>query len=106
MARTSNVSIAAFSLSRSRPTYRLSIGLPGASNALAIASNLGMPADVIEAARGTLGQPVRRPVPDALLRHQARIGDARVVTVVLQDESEDAYRGRVMSVHTTIVICT
>jgi DNA mismatch repair protein MutS2 len=36
------------------PTYRLTIGLPGQSNALAIASNLGMPGDVIEAARGGL----------------------------------------------------
>lgn len=36
------------------PTYRLTIGLPGQSNALAIASNLGMPSDVIEAARGGL----------------------------------------------------
>lgn len=38
------------------PTYRLTIGLPGQSNALAIASNLGMPRDVIEAARGGLSR--------------------------------------------------
>ncbi len=39
------------------PTYLLRIGLPGQSNAVAIASRLGMPADVIEAAReGVAGE--------------------------------------------------
>jgi len=33
------------------PTYRLTIGLPGQSNALAIAARLGMPEDVLDEAR-------------------------------------------------------
>ncbi|MEO6197556.1 MAG: endonuclease MutS2 [Dehalococcoidia bacterium] len=33
------------------PTYRLRVGLPGQSNALAIAQRLGMPADVLDEAR-------------------------------------------------------
>lgn len=36
------------------PTYRLRMGLPGESNALAISERLGMPADVVKAARATI----------------------------------------------------
>jgi DNA mismatch repair protein MutS2 len=38
------------------PTYHLTVGIPGGSNALAIAAHLGLPADIISRAREILSQ--------------------------------------------------
>jgi DNA mismatch repair protein MutS2 len=43
-----------FDLKSLRPTFHLTVGLPGRSNALAIASRLGLPEQIINTARGTL----------------------------------------------------
>ena len=43
-----------FDLDSLRPTYHLTIGLPGRSNALAIAERLGLPQEIVQAARSTI----------------------------------------------------
>ncbi|HEX9030156.1 MAG TPA: hypothetical protein VF823_13340, partial [Anaerolineales bacterium] len=68
-----------FDLETLRPTFRLTVGLPGRSNALAIAQRLGLPGSIIAAARSEIN-PEELHAEDLLdeihrqrdLAHQAR----------------------------------
>jgi DNA mismatch repair protein MutS2 len=75
-----------FNVQTLRPTYKLTIGLPGRSNALAIAQRLGLPQEVIEAAKNEIN-------PDDL-RADKLIGDIHRQRKIAFKESEKAERSR------------
>ena len=75
-----------FNVQTLRPTYKLTLGLPGRSNALAIAQRLGMPQKIIEAARSEIN-------PDDL-RADKLIGDIHRQRKIAFKESEKAERAR------------
>jgi len=92
--RVQNASVE-FDLETLSPTYRLSIGLPGRSNALAIAKRLGMKDEILEGARQLL-QPGELEIEGLLSqlqtdRDQAR--EARVEAERLRDRAR-AQRSR------------
>ena len=67
------------------PTYRLTLGLPGSSYALAIAARLGLDPETVEEARALLG-PSRRQSEDLLKQLQAE----RSLAEQLRKEAEQA----------------
>jgi DNA mismatch repair protein MutS2 len=75
-----------FNVQTLRPTYKLTIGLPGRSNALAIAQRLGLPQEIIEAARAEVN-------PNDL-RADKLIGDIHRQRKIAFKESEKAERAR------------
>jgi DNA mismatch repair protein MutS2 len=79
-----------FDLESLRPTYHLTIGLPGSSNALAIAGRLGLPEEIIQAARGTL-DPADLQADDLLdeiRRQRALAEDARQASESAREDVE------------------
>jgi DNA mismatch repair protein MutS2 len=82
-----------FNLQTLRPTYHLTIGLPGRSNALAIAERLGLPGEIIQAAR-TMINPTDLRAEDLLdeIHHQRDLarkarGEAEQTRARLNQES-------------------
>jgi DNA mismatch repair protein MutS2 len=71
-----------FDLKTLAPTYHLTVGLPGRSNALAIATRLGMREDVVEAARSTIDPSELRAenLLDEIHRERDRSREARART--------------------------
>ena len=80
-----------FDLKTLRPTYRLTIGLPGRSNALAIAQRLGLSDEIIQAAR-TMINPTDLRAEDLLdeIHHQRDLArKARAAAESAQQEAEN-----------------
>jgi DNA mismatch repair protein MutS2 len=76
-----------FDVETLRPTYRLRIGVPGASNALTIAGRLGMPADVLDTARAHMGTD-RMALEDAIGRMEETERRARWAAVESEKQSQ------------------
>lgn len=96
-----------FDVATLAPTYRLMIGVPGRSNALAMAGRLGMPREILDAASSlldpddqrvdTLLQDIRRRREDAdafLSRAQSAEDDAEALRRTAARELTDAERIR------------
>ena len=79
-----------FDLESLKPTYHLTVGLPGRSNALAIASRLGLPDEIVKSARETL-DPADLQVDDLLddIHRQRRLAEeARQAADLARSQSE------------------
>ena len=82
-----------FDLGSLTPTYRLTMGLPGQSNALAIAERLGMPNEVVELARSGLSGEERQ-LETVLGELRAQLAAAERRAVAAADDAERARRLR------------
>lgn len=89
-----------FNLETLAPTYRLIVGLPGRSNALAIAKRLGLDPDIIEAARGlvTTEDLIADDLLDEIQRTRIDIREQNdeITTIRKQlEEQRDSLQGRI-----------
>lgn len=80
-----------FDLATLRPTYRLIIGLPGRSNALAIASRLGLDASIIEEARTMVAteELVADDLLDEIQRTREEIRRNQLAITAMREEMEE-----------------
>ncbi|MEX0683164.1 MAG: endonuclease MutS2 [Dehalococcoidia bacterium] len=75
------------------PTYRLHIGLPGQSNALAIAERLGMPEDVLAEAREGIS-PDRLAIESLITDLHRHREEAEAASTEQRSAADDAQRAR------------
>ena len=72
-----------------RPTYRLQVGIPGSSNAIKIASQLGIPSEILDEAQTHIGNNAVA-VEDLLLELQEKQEQLDTDQRLLQDKIRDA----------------
>jgi DNA mismatch repair protein MutS2 len=79
-----------FDLDTLRPTYRITIGLPGRSNALAIAQRLGLPESIIAVARAEINPDELRAedLLDEIHRQRELSREARAAADKIRHEAE------------------
>ena len=82
-----------FNVETLSPTFRLSIGLPGRSNALAIASRLGLPPDIIDDARRMIS-PAQMQMETLLLEIQRERQQAEAEREAMEVDRAEAARLR------------
>ncbi len=83
-----------FDLQTLAPTYRLIIGIPGRSNALAIASRLGLQGDIVADARQMIGAEdlIADDLLDELQRTREETRKAREIALQAQQRAEEFER--------------
>ncbi|HWN70242.1 MAG TPA: hypothetical protein VNM90_21530, partial [Haliangium sp.] len=92
--RFANASVG-FDLERMAPTFRLHLGVPGSSGALAVARRMGLPAAVVDEAEALLGQ--RRASVEELLAslsdERRKLAEEREALARARAEAESARAG-------------
>jgi DNA mismatch repair protein MutS2 len=83
-----------FDIKTLRPTYKLTIGLPGRSNALAIATRLGLPDEIVSAARNEVNPENIRAdkLLDDIRKERNRTGREREKTAKARKRTDELNR--------------